>query len=97
MKAFDGIAEVSLQLWSQKAFLSVRGFPDVKDTPFSWDSSHVQAHALHHLSRPGKTHSRDGDPIHMVIQPEIVAYGNEDGSEYDKEKVWARAVVALSV
>ncbi|KAK6527307.1 hypothetical protein TWF281_010493 [Arthrobotrys megalospora] len=97
VKAFDGIAEVSLKLWSQKAFLSVRGFSDVKDTPFSWDSSHVQAHALHHLSRPGKTHSRDGDPIYMVIQPEIVAYGNEDGSEYDKEKVWARAVVALSV
>ncbi|KAK6347333.1 hypothetical protein TWF696_007402 [Orbilia brochopaga] len=96
-KIFNDIADIAFSLWSQKAFLTVRGFKHLTGVPFNWDSLHVQAHALHHLSRPGKTHSRDGDPIAMVVQPEIVAYGNEEGEEYDKEKVWAKAVISLSL
>ena len=35
----------------------------------------------------------DGRRVQAVIQPAIVAYGNEDGTNYDRHKIWAKAVV----
>ncbi|KAF3938847.1 hypothetical protein ABW19_dt0206772 [Dactylella cylindrospora] len=94
---FNEIAEISVQLWSQKPFLKVQGFEAFEGTDFHWGSHRFLAHPLNHLSRPNRKHSRDGCPIAIVIQPGIVAYGNEEGKEYDREKVWAKAVVALSI
>ncbi|KAK6509694.1 hypothetical protein TWF481_004425 [Arthrobotrys musiformis] len=88
------IATLSATLWGQRVFLKVRGYDYFRDTPYSGSSPHVRAHNIHRLERKGE-HSRDGAAIAMVVRPEIVAYGNEEGEEYDKERVWTKAIVML--
>ncbi|KAK6501048.1 hypothetical protein TWF506_003803 [Arthrobotrys conoides] len=90
----NNIATLSAKLWGQRVFLKVRGYDHFRDTPYSGSSPHVRAHNIHRLETKGE-HSRDGAPIAMVVRPEIVAYGNEEGEEYDQERVWTEAVVLL--
>jgi hypothetical protein len=40
--------------------------------------------------------SLDGRPIPCVVQPLILGYGTSDGKNYDKERVWSKAVVWVS-
>jgi len=92
VEAINEAADISFKLWSQRARLDVRGLKDFKE-PFDWDSPHLKVHMVNQLTR--RPHSRDGDPIALFVQPEIIACGNEEGEDYDKEKIWCKAVVAL--
>jgi hypothetical protein len=40
--------------------------------------------------------SLDGRPIPCLVQPLIVGFGSHDGKDYDKGRVWSRAVVWVS-
>lgn len=37
--------------------------------------------------------SKDGSLVQLVVQPAVLAFGNEEGKKYDKFKIWAKAVV----
>ena len=53
-----------------------------------------EPHAAHKLEE--NDNSKDGMPIQMVVEPGILAYGNEQGESYEVSKVWGKAVVWLS-
>src|SRR5439155_25802344 len=38
----------------------------------------------------------DGRPIPVVVQPLIVAWGTPEGKDYQKRKIWSKAVVWVS-
>ncbi|EXJ65389.1 hypothetical protein A1O7_01730 [Cladophialophora yegresii CBS 114405] len=40
--------------------------------------------------------SLDGRPIPCVVQPLILGYGTSDGKNYDRKRVWSKAVVWVS-
>ena len=54
----------------------------------------LEAHAAHKLEEDST--ALDGKHVEVVVQPAVIAYGNEDGKAYDKHKIWAKAVVWLS-
>lgn len=62
--------------------------------PFHIGSDECEAHAAHKLEEDDK--SKDGMLIQMVVEPAILAYGNEQGESYEVSKVWGKAVVWLS-
>jgi hypothetical protein len=86
--------ELFLSLWTQKVWITTRGIEELKGTDFRICSKYMEPHVCHGLL-DGDDTSLDGRPVSAVIQPAIVAYGNEHGRNYDQHKVWAKAVVLL--
>ena len=41
-------------------------------------------------------HRLDEHKILAVIQPALVAHGNDDGENYDSQKVWSKALVLVA-
>ena len=91
LNVFRSIGELTSRLWTQKVYVSTLGLNDLSKGPFHVDSTLVEAHKSHKLEE--KDSSLDGVPIEMVVEPAIVAWGNERGESYDTYKVWAKAVV----
>jgi hypothetical protein len=81
-------------LWSQKVEIDTLGLADLRKTPFQAGHFLLGAHATHKLEE-GET-SMDGMHVQMVVQPAIIARGDERSEGYDSFKVWAKAVVWLS-
>jgi hypothetical protein len=71
----------------------MRGSKELKGQKFSCESRVMELHRIHGLDPDDD--DKDGEDVAMVVQPGFVAKGNENGEEYDKEKVWAKAVVLL--
>lgn len=88
-------SDLASKVWGQRAFMTVRGYETLSNIRFSRESADFEAHPINRLASSAV--SRDGEKIAMVVQPEIVAYGNEAGEDYDKQKVWSKGVVALTV
>ena len=63
---------------------------------FRHDSEKCKAHTSHKSELEEEEARLDGLPIQMVVEPAIVAYGNERGESYGHRKVWAKAVVCVS-
>lgn len=82
------------KLWSQKVYIKTLDARVLLKEPFSIDSDDCEAHAAHKLEEDDK--SKDGMLIQMVVEPGILAYGNEQGESYEVSKVWSKAVVWLS-
>ena len=83
--------EVSARLWTQRTYMDFASLSSLKT--FHVDNEIMTAHRLHKLD--DDDHRLDGKPIIAVIQPGIVAYGDNNGENYDKRKVWAKAVVLV--
>jgi hypothetical protein len=81
-------------LWAQKVEIGSFGRGQLLQKPFDVHSREVEAHASHKLEEGDR--ELNGKPIQLVVEPAIVAWGNEFGEGYDKYKVWAKAVVWLS-
>lgn len=79
-------------LWKQKVYIESR-LEDYQGQAFKAASNQLEAHPALRLE--------DGDPrmdgslIDLVVQPAILAWGNEEGTAYNESKVWAKAVVWL--
>jgi hypothetical protein len=86
--------QLFISLWKQKVFIAAWGLEKFQKMPFSIASNEMMAHPAMGLEE-GDTRM-DGWPVQMVVQPAIVAFGNEDGSNYNEYKVWAKALVWLS-
>lgn len=83
--------ELFTSLWKQKAHIVCRGLDHFQSKPFTVTSDLMTAHAAYRLDEADIR--LDGLPVQMVVQPAILAYGNEEGKNYDEYKVWAKAVV----
>lgn len=85
------LGELFSSLWKQKANIVCWGLDHFQDVPFIVASDLMTAHPAYRLDEGDSR--LDGLPIQMVVQPAILAYGNEEGKNYDHYKVWAKAVV----
>ena len=88
----QSVGKLSSTLWKQKVFIS--SFPGRHiGQPFQTTSNEPEQHPA---QRVGEGDSQvDGRLIQMVVQPAILAFGNEDGKDYDHSKVWAKGIVWL--
>ena len=91
---FRSTGDLISSLWSQKVYIDVVGLDKLLKERFQIDSNLFEAHPVHKLEE-GDT-GKDGMPIQMVVEPAIIAWGNEKGECYDHSKVWAKAVVWMS-
>lgn len=82
------------RLWSQKVYIKALDGKTLLKEPFSIDLDECEAHAAHKLEEDDD--SKNELPIQMVVEPGILAYGNELGESYEVFKVWGKAVVWLS-
>jgi hypothetical protein len=96
LEIFKAAGPVFSSLWSQRECLTAFGREIYLNTAFRIDSSQVEPHALHQLDEDEKDTKMDGMPIQLVVEPAIVAWGNERGENYDQFKIWSKAVVWLS-
>lgn len=85
------LGELSSSLWKQKVNIVCWGLDRFQDEPFTVASDLMIAHPAYRLDEGDSR--LDGLPVQMVVQPAILAYGNEEGKNYDHYKVWAKAVV----
>jgi hypothetical protein len=83
--------QLASSLWTRRAFMKPYGLQNLAG--YANDSPVMTAHRLHHLDEDDK--SLDGNKALAVIQPVILAHGNEEGENYDKWKVWSKAVVLV--
>lgn len=91
---FRECADVFSALWAQKVALSSLDRDKLLKQPFDVHSREFEAHASHKLDE-GET-ELDGKPIQLIVEPAIIAWGNEYGEGYDQYKVWTKAVVWVS-
>lgn len=90
MALFTRAGEFACRLHGQRVLIKVLSSPQGIGN-FSVDSELVEAHTIVDIEQ--NNHDWDGNPIDLVIQPAIIAYGNERGENYDKSKVWSKAIV----
>lgn len=85
------LGELFTSLWKQRAHIVCWGLDHFQNEPFTATSDLMTAHPAYRLDEADS--ALNGHPVQMVVQPAIVAYGNEEGKHYDHYKVWAKAVV----
>lgn len=91
---FCSAGDLFSRLWSQKVYIGTLDSPVLLRKPFDIGQDYYEAHATHKLEVSDK--SKDGMPIQIVVEPGILAYGNELGESYEEFKMWGKAVVWLS-
>ena len=84
--------ELFSALWKQKVNIDSR-LESYHGKAFSIASKEMVAHPAQRLEE-GDTRM-DGCPVQLVVQPAVLAFGNEQGKQYNEFKVWAKAVVWL--
>ncbi|MCJ1432674.1 hypothetical protein MMC27_002031 [Xylographa pallens] len=94
VELFRSIGELTSKLWLQKVAIRVVGSDQLLKVRFENGDDLLDAHAIHKLE-DGDT-CMDGMPIQVVVEPAIVAGGNERGESYEEFKVWGKAVVWMS-
>jgi hypothetical protein len=84
-------AQLALSLWTQRSSLKYLTLRDL--SPFLNGREAVGAHALHRLDEEDTR--LDGKQVFAVIQPALLAFGNDEAEHYDQHKVWAKAMVLI--
>ena len=96
---FRAAGQVFSPLWSQRVNMQGLGPKTFLKKPFDIKSDMVEPHASLKLDpedpKDGGT-SMDNMPIQLVVEPAIVAWGNDRGEDYGQYKIWSRAVVWVS-
>jgi hypothetical protein len=82
--------ELALQLWSTKLNI-IYHHREYGNIPFALVSEASRVVRLDEYDT-----ALDGRPIQVVVQPMIAAFGTPNGKEYQKRKIWAKAVVWIS-
>jgi hypothetical protein len=84
--------QLSLSVWTQRSFLEC---PKLQQTSHFFNGNEeMNAHAFHHLDDEEDTRL-DGQPIIAMVQPAILAFGNDNAEHYEQHKVWAKAIVLI--
>lgn len=83
---------LSLSVWTQRSFLEC---PKLQQTSRFFNGNEVMnAHAFHRLDDEEDTRL-DGQPIIAMVQPAVLAFGNDNAEHYEQHKVWAEAIVLI--
>jgi hypothetical protein len=93
-KVFLDAGRLSICLWSQRPALDCRYLSSLARKPFYNSSNILQAHRLYKLDDPSDR-SLDGRLAKILVHPAILALGSHEADHYDREEVWAKAVVWL--
>lgn len=93
-EVFSSTGHFFSKLWAQKNNIRTMGLRELAKEGFDSRHESYEAHAAHRLDEGDQT--MDGMPIQMVVEPAIIADGNERGEAYGSLKVWAKAVVWIS-
>lgn len=93
-------AELSWELWTRRSRIEVLDWARVqqesdKVIKFSATAKALEAHALHNRSLEDDPEALDGTEVVMLCSPVIIAAGNAEGQDYDKERLLKKAVVWL--
>lgn len=94
LEIFRASGDLFSGLWAQKVEIGSLGRRKLLKKAFEVQSREFEAHASHRLEEGDR--ELNGKPIQLVVEPAIVAWGNEYGEGYDQYKVWAKAVVWVS-
>ena len=94
LDVFRFTGETIRKLWYQKVYITTLGPEDLLHERYDINNAKMEPHATHRLEA-GDT-SMDGMPIQLVVEPGIIAWGNERGESYNRGKIWLKAVVWLS-
>lgn len=89
---FSSAARLALSLWTQKSYLKCLDLRDF--SLFSNGRDEIGAHALHHLDDDDDTRL-NGQQVLLIVQPALIAFGNDDAEHYEQHKVWAKAMVLV--
>ncbi|PLB48505.1 hypothetical protein P170DRAFT_448191 [Aspergillus steynii IBT 23096] len=90
---FNDATELSLSLWTHRAFMAVRS---QRDLPvFTVSSSVMSAHRLHQLDEDDQR--LDGSKVLLVVQPAVLACGDENAESYHQWKTWTPANVLVDM
>ncbi|GAM36664.1 hypothetical protein TCE0_018r05929 [Talaromyces pinophilus] len=95
MKALADIytfaGQLSLSVWTQRSILQCPKFqPNIR---FFNGNELMSAHAIHLLDEEDT--QLDGQPVITIIQPAVLAFGNDNAEHYEQHKVWAEAIVLI--
>lgn len=84
--------QLSLSVWTQRSILECPKFqPNIR---FFNGHELMSAHAIHLLDDEEDTRL-DGQPVIAIIQPAVLAFGNDNAEHYEQHKVWAEAIVLI--
>jgi len=86
-------AALAYQLWTRRTAMTCRGLRDLRDLLFDNDSEFLVPHTLVHPDEH-EDHLK-GRPFTIVVHPLLLAFGTEEGADYESGRVWARAEVWL--
>ncbi|KDB20986.1 hypothetical protein H109_07065 [Trichophyton interdigitale MR816] len=86
--------QLSLSLWCQRTQMACNSVFAGNTRAFLHTDPSMIAHRLHQLDEG--ENKLDGKEILLIIQPAVVAFGNEDGENYDKQKIWSPAIVLVN-
>ena len=88
---YHSAGALALSLWTQRAFMKFHNLHGLQR--FRTGNPAMTAHPLQHLSEDDER--LDGKRVLLVVQPAVVAYGDEEAQNYDMCKVWAKGVVLV--
>jgi hypothetical protein len=91
-KLYHRAGKLALSLWAQRASIKCYGLSQLQT--FSSSSPTMSAHRLHQLDEGDEC--LDGRRVLACMQPAVLAFGNENGENYDTSKIWASAVVLVA-
>ena len=93
---FQSAGKLSTRLWTQRPALRCDYLQQLQQLPFSISSPVLQAHTLHRLDDP-EDRSLDRKLVRIVVHPAVFGIGTHDADNYDKARIWTKAVVWLDV
>ncbi|KAL2864834.1 uncharacterized protein BJX67DRAFT_373643 [Aspergillus lucknowensis] len=91
-KLVTDVGELAFLLWTQRTVITCATL--VKPLAFSVSSPSMTAHRLHHLDEDDE--QLDGHEVVLMTQPLGLAWGDENGENYDQNKIWAKATVCVA-
>lgn len=84
--------QLSLSVWTQRSFLECPKLQ--QNIRFCNGDEMISAHAIHRLDDEEDTRL-DGQPVIAIIQPAVLAFGNDNAEHYEQYKIWAEAIVLI--
>ncbi|KAJ8069447.1 hypothetical protein OCU04_003101 [Sclerotinia nivalis] len=90
-KLYQEAANLSYRLWACRAVLKISTLNELNPL-FDTDDRTM---TLHSMVKEDVENKLTGRPITLVVNPAIVAYGTEDGEDYESPRIWAPAEVWL--
>lgn len=90
---YQEAAIMSYKLWTRRTSLRCTTLNDLHHPTFDPDSKYMIAHSS--VGYEDHADQLKGRPISIIVHPCLIAFGTDDGKDYDQQRVWARAEVWL--